>query len=53
VQARKPIAAICHGAWTLIDADWVEGRRLTSWPSLKIDLINAGAHWIDDLRAAS
>lgn len=48
VQARKPIAAICHGPWTLIDAGGVEGRRMTSQPSLKTDLINAGAHWVDE-----
>lgn len=47
VKAEKPIAAICHGLWTLIDADAVRGRNLTSWPSLKNDLRNAGAHWID------
>ena len=47
VKARKPIAAICHGPWTLIEADAVRGRTATSWPSLKTDLVNAGAHWID------
>lgn len=47
VQAGKPIAAICHGPWTLIDAGGVEGRRLTSWPSLRADLTNAGAQWLD------
>lgn len=47
VQERKPIAAICHGPWTLIDADGVKGRTLTSWPSIRADLINAGAAWID------
>jgi protease I len=47
VQGGKPIAAICHGPWTLIDAGGVEGRRMTSWPSLKADLTNAGAHWED------
>lgn len=45
-DAGKPIAAICHGPWTLIDAGLVEGRRMTSWPSLKTDLANAGAHWV-------
>jgi protease I len=45
--ANKPIAAICHGPWTLINAELVEGRKLTSWPSLRIDLENAGAHWQD------
>ena len=44
----KPIAAICHGPWTLIDAGGVSGRKLTSWPSLKTDLINAGAQWVDE-----
>jgi protease I len=44
---NKPIAAICHGLWTLIDADIVRGKTLTSWPSLKVDLKNAGAIWID------
>lgn len=43
----KPVAAICHGPWTLIDAGLVEGRRVTSWPSLRRDLENAGAHWED------
>ena len=43
----KPIAAICHGPWTLIDAGAVKGRRMTSWPSLKTDLSNAGAQWVD------
>lgn len=44
----KPIAAICHGPWTLIDANRVKGRRLTSWPSLRCDLQNAGAEWVDE-----
>jgi protease I len=43
----KPVAAICHGPWTLIEADVVRGRRLTSWPSLRTDLQNAGAIWMD------
>lgn len=47
VQAGKPIAAICHGPWTLIEADGVRGRRMTSWPSLHTDLVNAGAQWED------
>lgn len=47
VEAGKPIAAICHGPWTLIDAGGVEGRRMTSWPSLRADLQNAGAQWTD------
>jgi protease I len=44
----KPIAAICHGPWTLIEADAVRGRKLTSWPSLQTDLRNAGATWVDE-----
>jgi protease I len=48
VDARKPIAAICHGPWTLIEAGGVKGRRMTSWPSLKTDLRNAGASWVDE-----
>jgi len=47
-QAGKPIAAICHGPWTLINAEAVEGRRMTSWPSLQADLENAGADWVDE-----
>jgi protease I len=47
-RENKPIAAICHGPWTLIDADLVAGKRVTSWPSLEIDLRNAGAQWIDE-----
>jgi protease I len=47
VNAKKPIAAICHGAWTLIEAEAVRGKRMTSWPSLKTDLRNAGAEWVD------
>jgi len=46
-QAGKPIAAICHGPWTLINAEAVEGKRMTSWPSLETDLKNAGAEWVD------
>ncbi|WGM38702.1 type 1 glutamine amidotransferase domain-containing protein [Caulobacter sp. NIBR1757] len=46
--AGKPIAAICHGPWTLINAKAVEGRRMTSWPSLQADLENAGAEWVDE-----
>jgi len=47
-EAKKPIAAICHGPWTLINAEAVEGRRMTSWPSLEADLTNAGAEWVDE-----
>ena len=46
-EAGKPIAAICHGPWTLIEADAVRGKTVTSWPSLKTDLKNAGADWVD------
>lgn len=46
-EAGKPVAAICHGPWTLIEADVVKGRTLTSWPSLQTDLRNAGATWVD------
>jgi protease I len=46
-NAGKPVAVICHGAWTLIEADVVRGRKMTSWPSVKTDLINAGADWVD------
>jgi protease I len=47
IEAEKPIASICHGPWTLIDAGGVGGKRVTSWPSLKVDLSNAGAEWVD------
>ena len=47
VTSGKPIAAICHGPWTLIETGFVEGKRMTSWPSLKTDLRNAGAEWVD------
>lgn len=47
VREHKPIAAICHAAWTLIDADGVRGHTMTSWPSLQTDLRNAGAEWVD------
>ena len=47
VDSGKPIAAICHGPWPLIDAGGVKGRKMTSWPSLKTDLTNAGAEWVD------
>ncbi len=46
-DAGKPVAAICHASWSLIEADVVKGRRLTSWPSLQTDLRNAGAEWED------
>ncbi len=47
-EAGKPVAVICHGPWTLIEADVVRGRTLTSWPSLQTDLRNAGAKWVDE-----
>jgi protease I len=47
-EARKPVGAICHAPWTLINADVVDGRTLTSWPSLQTDLRNAGAEWVDE-----
>ena len=47
VQGGKPVAAICHGPWTLIEAGGVQGHTMTSWPSLKTDLKNAGANWVD------
>ncbi|WP_420100306.1 type 1 glutamine amidotransferase domain-containing protein [Corynebacterium sp.] len=48
VTAGKPVGVICHGAWILTDADVLEGRTLTSFPSLKTDLVNAGATWVDE-----
>ena len=48
VEQAKPIAAICHGPWTLVEADVVKGRTLTSWPSLKTDIRNAGGNWVDE-----
>ncbi|GLB63007.1 protease [Dietzia sp. NCCP-2495] len=47
VEAGKPVLAICHAPWVLIEADVVRGRRLTSYPSLRTDLTNAGAEWVD------
>jgi protease I len=47
VDAGKPIASICHGPWTLIETGMVKGRTVTSWPSLRTDLRNAGAEWVD------
>lgn len=44
----KPVASICHGPWTVIEAGAAHGRRLTSWPSLRTDLRNAGADWVDE-----
>jgi protease I len=45
--AGKPVAAICHGPWVLVEADVVRGRRVTSWPSLQTDIRNAGGNWVD------
>jgi protease I len=47
-EAGKPVAAICHAPWTLVEADVVSGRTLTSWPSLKTDIRNAGGDWVDE-----
>jgi protease I len=47
-EQAKPVGVICHGPWTLVEADVVRGRTLTSWPSLKTDLENAGATWVDE-----
>jgi protease I len=45
--AGKPVGVICHGPWTLVEADLVRGRTITSWPSLQTDIRNAGGHWVD------
>jgi len=47
-EQGKPVGAICHGPWTLINAGVVKGRHVTSWPSLRMDLLNAGATWTDE-----
>ncbi|HEX4404086.1 MAG TPA: type 1 glutamine amidotransferase domain-containing protein [Polyangia bacterium] len=47
-EAGKPVAAVCHAGSMLIEADIVEDRTVTSWPSIKVDLLNAGAHWVDE-----
>jgi deglycase len=46
--AGKPVGAICHAPWTLVEADVVDGRTLTSWPSLQTDIRNAGGNWVDE-----
>lgn len=46
-EARKPVAAICHGPWMLVEAGVVKGRKITSWPSLRTDIQNAGGEWTD------
>ena len=48
VQSGKPVGVICHGPWTLVEADVVRGRTLTSWPSLQTDVRNAGGTWVDE-----
>ncbi|MCW2835769.1 MAG: type 1 glutamine amidotransferase [Nocardioides sp.] len=48
VDSGKPVASICHAAWALVEAGVVEGRRLTSWPSLQTDIRNAGGDWVDE-----
>ena len=47
IQSEKPVAAICHGPWLLVEAGAVKGRTVTSWPSLKTDIRNAGGNWVD------
>ena len=47
-EQEKPVGVICHGPWTLVEADVVRGRRLASWPSLKTDIRNAGGEWVDE-----
>ena len=47
-ESGKPIGTICHGPWTLVEADVVSGRQITSWPSVRTDLRNAGADWVDE-----
>ena len=48
VEQAKPIGVICHGPWTLVEADVVKGRTITSWPSLQTDIRNAGGNWVDE-----
>src|SRR3954470_17750774 len=48
VEQAKPIGSICHGPWTLVEADVVKGRTLTSWPTLQTDIRNAGGNWVDE-----
>jgi protease I len=48
VEAGKPVGAICHGPWTLVEAGVVDGLTLTSWPSLQTDIRNAGGNWVDE-----
>jgi deglycase len=48
VEQAKPIGVICHGPWTLVEADVLKGRTITSWPSLQTDIRNAGGNWVDE-----
>ena len=48
VEQAKPIGAICHGPWTLVEADVVRDRKITSWPSVRTDIRNAGGNWVDE-----
>ncbi|MEW1952451.1 type 1 glutamine amidotransferase domain-containing protein [Terrabacter sp. NPDC080008] len=48
LASGRPVAAICHAPWTLVEADVLKGRRLTSWPSLQTDIRNAGGEWVDE-----
>jgi protease I len=47
-EAGKPVGVICHGPWTLVEADVLDGLTITSWPSLQTDIRNAGGHWVDE-----
>ena len=47
-EQAKPVAVICHGPWTLVEADVLRGRTITSWPSLQTDIRNAGGNWVDE-----
>lgn len=53
VEAGKPVAAICHAPWLLVEANVVRGRTLTSFPSVKTDIVNAGGHWVDERSATT
>ncbi len=48
LDSGKPVAAICHASWTLVEADRVRGKRITSWPSLQTDIRNSGGEWVDE-----
>ena len=47
-ETGKPVGVICHGPWTLVEADVVRGRKITSWPTVKTDIVNAGGNWVDE-----